>query len=142
MIDYEQLLQEDVAGYSGPHAELIQHVPALYGLLTRMLVDASLPPRLRPLVISSIAYFNLQGDVLPEDLEGPRGYVDDLFYCAFVIDQICRELESEKILIENWSGEVPIVPLVHHILSQEKELIGEKRALVLWFIGYDYLPKS
>jgi len=49
-------------------------------------------------------------------------------------------LESDEILEENWEGELSIIPLVEEILSQEKELIGDKRELVLWYIGFEHMP--
>ena len=132
MFDHDPELSPDLVW-------LLQSQQVEDGLLTRMLVDAKLPSRLRPLVVSAVAYFNLQGDVLPEDLEGPRGYLDDVFYCAFIVNEVRQEMGSDQILTDNWSGDVPILPLVRRILSQEKELIGDKRDLVLWYIGYEHL---
>ncbi len=34
------------------------------------------------MVLSTIAYFTLPVDIIPEDIEGPNGYIDDIFLCA------------------------------------------------------------
>ena len=58
---------------------------------------------------------------------------------AFVADQVMRELDSEDILLSNWDGEAPIIPLVRDILARENDLIGDQRGRILWYIGYEYL---
>jgi uncharacterized membrane protein YkvA (DUF1232 family) len=141
MEGFEQLLREDIAGYAGDHQELIVSAPDLYRMFTRLLDDANLPGQLRPFVILAIGYFNLQADIMPEDLKGVLGYVDDIFFCAFIADRIRRELDSDEVLRENWEGQRPLMPLLEEILSKEQALIGDRRDLILWYTGYEYLPQ-
>jgi uncharacterized membrane protein YkvA (DUF1232 family) len=136
---FDALLEEDVSGYKGELSDLISNAPALYRLMTRLLDDPALPKEMSQLVIAAIAYFILPEDVIPEDKYGPRGYVDDLFLCAFVADQVVRETGSEEILTRNWDGKVPIVPLVKDILEREKELLGDKKENIMQYIGYEQL---
>ena len=141
MKEFDQMLQEEVAAYSGPHESLIRHAPEFYRLMTRLVDDPALPGRLRPLVIAAIAYFILPADISPEDLTGPLGFVDDIFLCAFAAERIAREVGSSDILTGNWQGSEPVIPLVTYILEHETELIGDKRELILWYIGYTHLPQ-
>jgi uncharacterized membrane protein YkvA (DUF1232 family) len=134
---FNQLLQEDIADYEGRHDELIYQAPAFYRLLTHLLDDARLPKKLRPLVLAAIAYFILPVDIIPEELEGPYGYVDDIWLCAFVTGRVRWEVDGEEILIENWDGEAPVVELVQELLAEEDLLSGEKRGQVLECIGFD-----
>ena len=136
---FDLLLEEDVSGYNGDFSELIHEAPALYRLMTRLLDDPALPEKLSPLVIAAIAYFIAPADIIPEEEVGPIGYVDDIFFCAFVADQVMKETGSGDILIRNWDGNKPIVPLVKEILGREKELIGDKKDLIFQFIGYDQM---
>ena len=138
MKDFDQLLQEAIGEYEGRYDDLIYQAPALYRLLTHLLDDPSLPGRLRPLVLAAIAYFILPVDIIPESLEGPYGYVDDIWLCAFVAERIRQGL-GEEILTSNWDGEAPLFPLIQDILGQEDTLIGEKKELVLRYIGYEHL---
>jgi uncharacterized membrane protein YkvA (DUF1232 family) len=139
MKTFDQLLEEEIAVYEGRHDDLIYQAPALYRLLTRLLDDPLLPGRLRPLVIAAVAYFILPADVIPEDIHGPYGFVDDIFLCAFVAERVLRETGSEALLVENWDGEGSIVRLVQDILAQEESLIGNERQQILSYIGYKYL---
>jgi uncharacterized membrane protein YkvA (DUF1232 family) len=141
MKDFDQLIQEDIDGYDGLHAGLIAHVPAFFRLLAGILEDPRLPGRLRPLVMAAIAYFVVPGEIMPEDLEGPHGYIDDLFLNAWVARLVRRQVGEDGILTENWIGEVPLLPLITEILAREEELVGDQRELILWFIGYEYLAK-
>ncbi len=54
--------------------------------------------------------------------------------CAFVADLVMKEAGSKDIMIRNWVGERHIVPLVKEILDREKELIGDKRSLIMKYI--------
>ncbi len=136
---FDLLLEEDVSGYNGDFSELIREAPALYRLMTKLLDDPALPESLSPLVIAAIAYFIAPADIIPEEELGPKGYVDDIYFCAFVADQVMKAAGAEDILTRNWDGKKPVVPLVKEILNREKELIGDKKELIMEYIGYDQL---
>ena len=131
---FGSLLEEAVSGYEGKFKEIIHEAPAFYMLMVRLLDDPNLPKHLSPLAIAAIAYFIIpeEKDVIPE--YGPLGYIDDIFLCAFVADRVKKEAGSEDILIRNWVSERPIVPLIKEILDREKELIGDKKDLLLKYI--------
>jgi uncharacterized membrane protein YkvA (DUF1232 family) len=140
MKDFDQLIQEDIDSYEGRQDEVIYQAPALFRLLTNLLQDPNLPGRLRPLVIATVGYFALPADIMSEDLQGPSGYLDDIFLSAFVADQIRQALGTDKILTENWDGQAPVLALIDDILSRESDLIEDRRELIFWYIGYEYLP--
>jgi uncharacterized membrane protein YkvA (DUF1232 family) len=141
MKDIDLLLEEDTADYQGEYQDIIRQAPAFYCLMTNLLEEPALPGRFRPLILAAIAYFVLPTEIYPEYLEGPMGYIDDIFLCALVTDQIRRELNEDDILKDNWEGSVPLLPLIQDILSQVGALIGDKRELILWYIGYEYIHK-
>ena len=137
MQSFDELLEENIAGYEGRHDDLIYQAPAFYRLLTHLLDDPRLPRKLRPLVLAAIAYFILPADIIPEELEGPYGYVDDIWLCAFVADRVRREVGSDEILVTHWDGEAPIVELVEELLAQKDALLGGKSKQVLAYIGFE-----
>ncbi len=139
---FDKLLEEDISGYEGEFSNLISEAPAFFRLMTSLLDDPLLPARLSPLVIASIAYFILPSDVIPEDELGPKGYVDDIFLCAFVADKVMIEARSEDILTGNWDGKRPIVPLIEEILERERDLVGKNKELIMEFIGYEQLDEA
>jgi uncharacterized membrane protein YkvA (DUF1232 family) len=139
MKDFDELIQEEIAAYTGEHTDRISQAPALFRLLTNMLGDPALTGRLRPLVIAAIGYFVLPADIIPEDLQGPHGFADDVFLAAFVADRVRQSLGSEAILVDNWDGENSILALVDEILDMEEALIGDKLELILWYIGFEHI---
>jgi uncharacterized membrane protein YkvA (DUF1232 family) len=137
MKSFDQLLQEDIENYEGRHDDLIYQAPAFYRLLTHLLDEPRLPNKLRPLVLAAIAYFILPVDIIPEELEGPYGYIDDIWLCTYVADMVRKEFRFDDILTTNWDGESPLIPLLEEILACENDLIGDKRNLIFGYIGYD-----
>ena len=139
MKSFDQLLSDDIAKYEGRHDDLIYQAPALYRLLCSLLDDKRLPGRLRPLVSSAIAYFILPADVMPESMQGPYGFVDDIWLCAWALDTIRKDTENDDLISENWDGEAPILPLLSDILAQEEQLIGKAKKQILAYTGCDRL---
>ncbi len=138
MKPFDQLLKEDIAAYEGRHDDLIYQAPAFYRLLVNLLDDPRLPGRLRPLVLAAIAYFILPADVFPEDLHGPYGYVEDIFLCAYVADEIGSELGAD-LLEENWDGEAELLSLMNDILATRDDLVEDGWRKVMTYIGYEQL---
>jgi uncharacterized membrane protein YkvA (DUF1232 family) len=136
---FDDLLERDISDYKGEFKELIHQAPALYRLMTKLLDDRALPSRMSPLVIAAIAYFILPEDVIPEDKFGPVGYVDDIYLCAFVANEVVKAAGTQAILTRNWDGNTPVVALVNEILEREQELIGDKKDRIMQYIGYDQL---
>jgi len=136
---FDAMLEKDIFGYEGEFSQLIHHAPALYRMMTKLLDDRALPRSMSPLVIAAIAYFILPEDIIPEEKYGPFGYVDDIYLCAFVANEVTKELGSPDILARNWDGSIPVATLVKEILDREKELIGDKKDRIMQYIGYDQL---
>jgi uncharacterized membrane protein YkvA (DUF1232 family) len=135
MKGFDEVLRDEIAAYEGRHDDLIYLAPDLYRLLVNVLDDPRLPSSLRPLIACAIAYFILPADIISEELYGPYGYVDDIWLCAYVADEIRQQLSNEAILVENWGGEAPLIPLIREILEKEQDLIGEERERILWYTG-------
>ncbi|MEM2096774.1 MAG: DUF1232 domain-containing protein [Methanothrix sp.] len=139
---FDKILEKDIEGYEGEHSDLVRYAPAFYRLMSRMLGDPELPRHMWKLVIAAIAYFILPSDIIPEESHGAEGYVDDIFLCAVVADQVRTATGSDEILLRNWDGDEPIVPLVRDILNRERELIGDKKEALMSYIGYEELVNA
>ena len=87
------------------------------------------------LLSSAIVSFILPVNIISEELHGPHGYVDDTWLCAYVADVVRRHLDDETILVENWDGEAPLLPLIREIMDKERDLIGDERDRILWYTG-------
>lgn len=134
---FDALLEESISDYRGEFSDIIQQAPAFYRLMVRLLDDPNLPKQVSQMVVAAIAYFILPADAIPEDKYGALGYIDDIFLCAFVADYVMKETGSEEILIRNWDGKMPIVPVVKEILDRENELIGDNKDRIMEFIEND-----
>jgi uncharacterized membrane protein YkvA (DUF1232 family) len=141
MKDFDVLLRDEIKFYEGRHDDLIYLAPDFFRLLTRLLDDPELPVRLRPLIACAIAYFVLPADIIPEELYGPYGYVDDIWLCSYVAEIVRNEVGDDNILTENWEGEAPLMPLISEVLEKEKDLIGNERQKILWYVGCDQTMK-
>lgn len=135
MKDFYEKLKQDIETYEGRHDEFIYFTPEWFKLMTNLLDDARLPYRLKPLVSCAIAYFIIPADIISEEIHGPYGYIDDIFFCAFVVKEIEKRTKDEALLVENWEGEGDIMQLVDQMLKDEEELIGDKKKLILDYTG-------
>jgi len=131
---YEQL-KKNIAKYEGRHDDFIYLAPEWYKLMTNLLDDARLPARLRPLVACAIAYFVLPADVIPEELYGPYGYIDDIFLCAFVASEVGMRSGDMDLIAENWRGEGDVLNIIDEVLGKEEEFIGKNRERLLNYTG-------
>lgn len=135
MKDFFDKLKSDIEKYEGRHDDFIYMTPFWYRLLTNLLDDSRLPHRLKPLVSCAIAYFIIPADVISEEIYGPYGYIDDIYFCAFVSKQIIIRTKDPDLLVENWEGEGDILELIDETLEKEEELIGTNKKLILNYTG-------
>ena len=135
MKDFYKKLKQDIETYEGRHDEFIYFTPEWFKLMANLLDDARLPYRLKPLVSCAIAYFIIPADIISEEIHGPYGYIDDIFFCAFVAKEIVKRTKDEALLAENWEGEGDIIELVDQMLKSENELIGSNKKLILDYTG-------
>lgn len=135
MKDFYDRLKSDIESYEGRHDDFIYLTPSWYRLMTNLLDDSRLPYRLKPLVSCAIAYFIIPADVISEEIHGPYGYIDDIYFCAFIANQILVRTRDPNLLVENWEGEGDILQLTDETLKKEKELIGSNKNLILNYTG-------
>lgn len=135
MKDFYDRLKSDIESYEGRHDDFIYLTPSWYRLMTNLLDDSRLPYRLKPLVSCAIAYFIIPADVISEEIYGPYGYIDDIYFCAFVANQILVRTRDPDLLVENWEGEGDILQLIDETLKKEGELIGSNKELILNYTG-------
>ena len=95
---------EQRGGQPGSAAgEVLMLVPDVFFLLARLSLDRDIPKSTRALFASTLAYFVLPFDLLPEAVSGVPGYVDDLILAGGVLVQaLGRDLED--VAEKHWSG--------------------------------------
>jgi uncharacterized membrane protein YkvA (DUF1232 family) len=128
-------LKKDIAAYEGRHDEFIYLAPEWYRLMTSLIDTPRLPDRFRPLVACAIAYFIMPADVVPEEICGPYGYLDDIWFCAFIAREIVERTGDRRLIVENWEGEGDVEGMMSDLLGREGEFVGEKREQILKYTG-------
>lgn len=99
--EFREILLENTKDYKGKYEKEIKFAPKIYKLLCRLLESKNLSKEYRNKISSTIAYFILPKDIFPEDVFGPKGYVDDIYLCLYLLNQIKEEYEIEE-LLEYW----------------------------------------
>jgi uncharacterized membrane protein YkvA (DUF1232 family) len=135
MKNFYDALKADIAKYEGRHDDFIYLAPEWYRLMTNLLDDPRLPTRLRPLVACAIAYFVMPADVIPEELYGPYGYIDDIFLCAFIAKEVRARAKDPDLIPRNWDGEGDVLAIINEVLKKEEEFIGKNRERLLNYTG-------
>ncbi len=120
---FHEGLKESVADYKGENHEIIKHVPAMFKLFTNLLGDPEVPSSCEPIIKGTIIYFKAPFDVIPEANYGPRGYLDDLYLCAWSLKKL-KEQIGDEVLVKNWEGEGALDIVIDEIYIKTKGSIS------------------
>lgn len=132
---FEEGLESAVGAYEGPHAEEVGLGPDLYLTLSHLMEDGRVGIGPRGKICRALAYFILHFDVLPEELYGAEGFIDDVYVCLWVLDRLGEEL-PENVLEDAWVGEGTLAGTVDEFLPRLEEALGAaERSKILGYVG-------
>ncbi len=131
---YYEMLRQEVAAYEGKNAEFIHLTPGLYRLLLALLDDNRVGKKHRQLIGIALGYLVAPYDIIPEEIKGPAGYIDDVFVCLYVLKRIKRTLPDE-VLIENWEDEGDILLIMDKGYPKVRNAVKDIRVDILEYIG-------
>ncbi len=132
--DYYDILRDNLDSYRGKYERFIDYGPEMYKLLTDILNEKDIKPEIRLKICAAIAYFVAPFDVIPEQIYGPQGYVDDIYLCSYVINDLTNSLGWD--LLENtWQGDEELKEVLNESYSKSKEILGEKTEDILLYVG-------
>lgn len=86
--DFSDTLRENLASFGGDYAPFIDCGPNLFTLLCDILDKKVLSRESRLEINAAIAYYVIPNDVIPEEIYGPYGYIDDIFVATYVLKRI------------------------------------------------------
>ena len=130
---YEALVK-NVTSYRGKLDEVIFYAPNLFKLLTNLLESQRINKAIRLKISAAIAYFVAPRDVIPEEVYGPLGYIDDIFISSYVLLQV-KKMYGWGLLSENWEGAEPIEKILENIFKKSKEMVKGKEDEILRYVG-------
>ena len=88
---YEDFIKKEIESFKsyGLYYDMaIQYIPYIFKLLSNIIEmnDISFETRVR--INCALAYLVIENDVLPENIYGAEGYMDDLFVLVYVLKEL------------------------------------------------------
>lgn len=142
MWDFSLQLEEDVADYAGDFSDIVWEAPAIYRLLTSLLDDPDTPQDTRTGLLAAVAYFILPYDAIPEEIHGPRGYLDDVYVAAVMVEEV-RKAGGQELVERNWDSDRDVIPLIEQIIADAEEYFEDPqtREAIFEYLGHEGLKE-
>ena len=131
---FEQDLEETFREYEGVHHEILRISPRFFRLFCTMLHDERVSWEARLFVDAALAYFVVPSDIIPEETFGELGYIDDVFLCAYVLNEL-DGMGLEPVIRDCWEGDDDIMEIVTSLLYKTRNLISARERDILEFVG-------
>jgi uncharacterized membrane protein YkvA (DUF1232 family) len=132
--DYRQALAECVEGYEGEYERTVLRTPEIFDFYSRLYADERLNGDARRLVSAVLAYFVAPRDVMPEELLGPYGLLDDCYLAAHVF-RLLEDIVDQNLLSESWRGHVTLARAMSEAHHDGRAAVGKERKAVLTMAG-------
>ena len=94
--DFYDTLIENLETYTGEYESFIDYGPKLFKLLCDLL-NSDIDKSLKLPICGAIAYYVTPDDVIPENIYGPYGYIDDIYLSSYVIKMVASKHGYEMI---------------------------------------------
>lgn len=135
--EFYDVLRENLDSYEGDYEDFVNYGPELFKLLTNILEEKRIEPEIKLKVSAAIAYFVIPYDVIPEQIYGPSGYIDDIFVCAHVIGDIKNDL-GYGMLESIWDNQEDLNDIIEECYEKSSAILEEKTDEILKYVGLDY----
>jgi len=132
--DFSDTLRENLDSFEGEYAPFIDCGPNLFNLLCDILSNEIINAEYRLKISAAIAYYVVPDDVIPEEIYGPYGYIDDIFISVYVLRMVAEEYGYE-ILYSAWKNEHDVKKVIDECYNNSLELLGDKVYSVLVYVG-------
>ena len=132
--DFYDTLIENLEGYDGEYAYFINCGPNLFNLLCDLLSKKEINREMRLEISAAIAYYVAPDDIIPEEIYGPYGYIDDIFISVYVLRKIAKEFGYD--FLQNlWKHETDVKEVMDDCYDNSLELLEDKVHAVLSYVG-------
>ncbi|WP_405323856.1 YkvA family protein [Methanobrevibacter sp.] len=132
--DFYDTLIENLDGYEGEYAYFINCGPNLFNLLCDLLSQKEISREMRLEISAAIAYYVAPDDIIPEEIYGPYGYIDDIFVSVYVLRKVAKEFGYE-FLQDLWKHETDVKEVMDDCYDNSLELLEDKVHAVLSYVG-------
>ena len=132
--DFYDTLIENLEGYEGEYAYFINCGPNLFNLLCDLLSQNEINRQMRLEISAAIAYYVAPDDIIPEEIYGPYGYIDDIFVSVYVLRKVAKEFGYD--FLQNlWKHETDVKEVMDDCYDNSLELLEDKVHAVLSYVG-------
>ena len=132
--DFYDTLVENLDGYEGEYAYFINCGPNLFNLLCDLLSQKEISREMRLEISAAIAYYVAPDDIIPEEIYGPYGYIDDIFVSVYVLRKVAKEFGYD-FLRNLWKHETDVKEVMDDCYDNSLELLEDKVHPVLSYVG-------
>lgn len=119
--DYYDALVENLETYTGEYESFIDYGPGLFKLLCDLL-NSDIDSDLRLPICGAIAYYVTPDDVIPENVYGPYGYIDDIYLSSYVL-KLVGERHGYEFIQEISSPEIESI--ISECESKSLEILSD-----------------
>ena len=132
--DFYDTLIENLNSFEGDYASFIDCGPNLFNLLCDLLSQKEIKKDMRLEISAAIAYFVAPDDIIPEEIYGPYGYIDDIFISVYVLRKIAKEFGYD--FLQNlWKHDTDVKQVMDDCYDNSLELLEDKVHAVLSYVG-------
>ena len=135
---YYDFLKDEIRKFKGDFDDYIFYIPDFFNLLCNLLDDDRLDKLDRLKISGALAYFVVPNDVIPEEIYGPAGYIDDIFLCCYVLNDLEKKY-GKNFLVEYWRGDEDIIEVLDYSFKKSSKIIKEKglKDEILKYVGLE-----
>lgn len=131
--DFYDTLCENLETYTGEYESFIDYGPILFKLLCNLL-NCEIDKSLKLPICGAIAYYVTPEDVIPENIYGPYGYIDDIYLSAYVLKMVASIHGYE--LIQATSDVGDIEEVINECEEKSLEILRDSEVKsILEYIG-------
>lgn len=132
--DFYDTLIENLDGYDGEYAYFINCGPNLFNLLCNLLSQKEINREMRLEISAAIAYYVAPDDIIPEEIYGPYGYIDDIFIAVYVLRKVAKEFGYD-LLQDLWNHDTNVEEVMDDCYSNSLDLLEDKVHDILSYVG-------
>lgn len=134
--DFYDVIKENLDSYDEDYPNFINYGPNLFKLITNILNEKEVNNQLRLRLCAAIAYYVAPFDIIPEAIYGPKGYIDDIFVCVYVIKEV-EEKKGLKFLENLWEGKENLEYVINECYTKSIDVLTDKIEPMLEYVGLD-----
>lgn len=133
--DFYDVLMENLSSYEGVYASFIDYGPNLFRLLCDLFEENNIAEDDRLKLSAAISYYIIPTDIIPEQVHGPYGYIDDIFITVYVLRQIA-DLYGYDLLQKTYRGFENIQDVMDECFENALDSLSEKQInSILSYVG-------